>query len=159
MAPLYQRSSHLAMSREHTTGGEHTTSYFLMGWRTRHRTLLANSWGLAQYQDKGRDACFGVRRPRQPFTDPDGIHGGRHQQVLEMRFGQSNVPGSPHVTPSDRLRNDAFNARLFGRQLLIAPCLLTITSRLKRFMGLLSPDRQGPAHTLSSPIPMVLAPS
>jgi hypothetical protein len=80
----------------------------------------------------------------QPGDDPDHIHGGRGQELLEVRARQPQIPTPAEIKASDPVREAALHPRTQGVLSFELGGLLAVASGLERLMVRLQSDGELP---------------
>jgi hypothetical protein len=97
-------------------------------------TLLGNFLSSVVKSLESRDACGSWFIPIEPSHRTHHINPSGNPKVLQVRFGQANIPGAAHAKGTHSLGKRGFDAFpqgiLFGK----GSCLLPTTGGLKRFM-------------------------
>jgi hypothetical protein len=87
---------------------------------------------------------FTQRHVPEPGNHPDHIHGGRRQELLEVRARQPQIPTPAEVKASYPLRETALHPRPQGVLRFELGGLLAVASGLERLMVGLGPDGELP---------------
>ena len=94
---------------------------------------------------ESRNVCWREFLSIQPGDDTDYIDRRSNAEMLQMRFGQTNIPRAAHAKGPYSLRHRGFDA--FSQSILASKgrCLLPLAGSLERFMLVLWSDRNSPS--------------
>jgi hypothetical protein len=92
--------------------------------------------------------AFAQRLAPQPGDDPDHIHGGRRQELLEMRACQPQIPTPAEFKTAYPLREAALHPRPQGVLRFELGALLAVASGLERLMVRSQSDGELPRGVL-----------
>ena len=83
---------------------------------------------------EGRLPGLGTWRIGKPRSDPEQIHRRSRHEMMQMGFGETDIPRATEVTDPDALRDGSFNARTRGVRFLKLVGGLALPGGLERFV-------------------------